>query len=283
MRAISSRASLGAVVVRDQPVELAGIGGRRLGRGDAPTAARASAAAGSRRSAARARARARPRSRSGRRRPDCRVCTSAPPSSSAVTSWPVAAFTSGGPPMKIVPVPRDDHRLVAHRRHVGAARGARAHHDRDLRDPRGRHPRLVEEDPAEVVAVGKDLGLERQERAARVDEVDARQPVLLGDLLGAQVLLHRQREVGAALHRRVVGDDHALAPLDDADPGHDPGARRRRRRRRSQAASAFSSRNAVPGSTSRSIRSRAGSLPRDAVALDRRLAAPARDERSPLA
>ena len=31
--------------------------------------------------------------------------TSAPPSSSAVTSWPVAAFTSGGPPMKIVPVP----------------------------------------------------------------------------------------------------------------------------------------------------------------------------------
>ena len=32
--------------------------------------------------------------------------TSAPPSSSAVTSCPVAAFTSGGPPMKIVPVPR---------------------------------------------------------------------------------------------------------------------------------------------------------------------------------
>ena len=29
----------------------------------------------------------------------------APPSSSAVTSSPVAAFTSGGPPMKIVPVP----------------------------------------------------------------------------------------------------------------------------------------------------------------------------------
>ncbi len=37
--------------------------------------------------------------------PDRRVWTSAPPSSSAVTSWPVAAFTSGGPPMKIVPVP----------------------------------------------------------------------------------------------------------------------------------------------------------------------------------
>ena len=30
-------------------------------------------------------------------------------------------------------VPHDD-ALVRHRRHVGAARGARAHHDRDLRD-----------------------------------------------------------------------------------------------------------------------------------------------------
>ena len=32
--------------------------------------------------------------------------TSAPPRSSALTSSPVAAFTSGGPPRKIVPVPR---------------------------------------------------------------------------------------------------------------------------------------------------------------------------------
>ena len=38
--------------------------------------------------------------------PELRAWTSAPPSSSAVTSSPVAAFTSGGPPRKIVPVPR---------------------------------------------------------------------------------------------------------------------------------------------------------------------------------
>ncbi len=119
-----------------------------------------------------------------------------------------------------------DHGLVRHRRHVGAAGGARAHHDGDLRDALRRHLRLVEEDPAEVLAVGEDLGLQRQERAARVDEVDARQPVLLGHLLRAQVLLHREREVRAALDGRVVRDDHALAALDDADPGHDPGARR---------------------------------------------------------
>jgi len=50
--------------------------------------------------------------------------------------------------------------------------------------------------------------------------------VLLGDLLRAQVLLHREREVRAALHGRVVRDDHALAALDDADARDDPGARR---------------------------------------------------------
>ena len=35
--------------------------------------------------------------------PEMRVCTSAPPSSSALTSSPVAAFTSGGPARKMVP------------------------------------------------------------------------------------------------------------------------------------------------------------------------------------
>ena len=52
---------------------------------------------------------------------------------------------------------------------------------------------------------------------------------------------------------------------------------------RSQAASAFSSRNAEPGSTSRSMRSRAGQLAARAMALDRRLAAARRDERRSVA
>ena len=43
------------------------------------------------------------------------------------------------------------------------------------------------------------------------------------DLLRAQVLLHRDREIGAALHRGVVGDDDALAPGDTADAGDDAG------------------------------------------------------------
>ena len=107
-----------------------------------------------------------------------------------------------------------DHGLVAHRRDVRAARRAGAHHRRDLRDALGRHLRLVVEDAPEVVAVGEDVGLERQEGAAGVHQVDAGQAVLLGDLLRAQVLLDGHREVGAALDRRVVGDDHALLPLD---------------------------------------------------------------------
>jgi hypothetical protein len=76
-----------------------------------------------------------------------------------------------------------------------------------------------------VLPVGEHLVLEREEGTAGVDEVDAREIVLLGDLLGAEVLLHGQREVRAALDRRVVCDDHAGSPLDHADPGHDPGRR----------------------------------------------------------
>ena len=89
----------------------------------------------------------------------------------------------------------DDDRLVRHRRHIGAARGARSHHHRDLRDAGRRHARLVEEDPAEMLAVGKDFGLVRQIGPARVDQIDAGQTVLRRDLLGAQMLLHRHRIV----------------------------------------------------------------------------------------
>ena len=124
-----------------------------------------------------------------------------------------------------MPIPRDDHGLVAHRRDVGAAGGRRAHHERHLRNPGGRHPGLVVEDPAEVIAVGEDVGLERQERAAAVDEVDARQPVLERDLLGPEVLLDRHRVVGPALDRRVVADDDDARALDRPDPGDDAGAR----------------------------------------------------------
>ena len=69
----------------------------------------------------------------------------------------------------------DDDRLVGHRRHIGAAGRAGAHHHRDLRDARRRHARLIVEDAAEMLAVGKHLGLMRQIGAAGIDEIDAGQ------------------------------------------------------------------------------------------------------------
>ena len=63
----------------------------------------------------------------------------------------------------------DDDRLVRHRRDIGAARGARAHHGGDLRHAERRELRLVVEDPAEMLAVGEHLVLRRQKRAAGID------------------------------------------------------------------------------------------------------------------
>ena len=121
-------------------------------------------------------------------------------------------------------LPLHDDGLVAHRRHIGAAGGAGAHHHRDLRNAERGHGRLIVEDAAEMLAVGKHLGLVRQVGAAGIDQIDAGQPVLARDLLGAQMLLHRHRIVGAALDGGVVAHDHAFAALDAADAGDQAGA-----------------------------------------------------------
>ena len=116
-----------------------------------------------------------------------------------------------------------DHGLVGHGRHVGTAGGAGAHHHRDLRDAERREIGLVVENPAEMLPVGENLGLVRQVGAAGIDQIDAGQPVLPGDLLGTQVLLHGQRIIGAALDGGIIGHHHDLAALDPADAGNEPG------------------------------------------------------------
>ncbi len=78
--------------------------------------------------------------------------------------------------------------------------------------PLRRHLRLVVEDAAEMPLVGEDLVLQRQEGAAGIDHVDAGQIVLPRDILGAQMLLHRHRIIGAALDGGIVGDHDAFAP-----------------------------------------------------------------------
>src|SRR6185437_15348356 len=153
-----------------------------------------------------------------------RVCTSAPPRSSAVTSSPVAALTSGGPPRKIVPLPRTItvSSLMAGTYAPPAVHEPMTHAICEI--PAADIRAWLKKIRPKWSRSGKTSSW-RQERAARVDEVDARQVVLLGHLLGAQVLLNRQREVRAALDGRVVGHDHALLALDDADAGDDAGRR----------------------------------------------------------
>ena len=118
-----------------------------------------------------------------------------------------------------------DDALVGHGRDVGAARGARSHDHGDLGDALGRHVRLIVENTAEVLAIRKHLILIGQIGAAGVHQVDAGQAIRLCDLLGAQMLLHRDGIVSAALHGGVVGDDHTLASGHPADAGDNPRCR----------------------------------------------------------
>ena len=109
--------------------------------------------------------------------------------------------------------------FIGHCRHIGAAGGTGPHDHGNLRNTPGTHVRLVVEDPAKVLAIGKYLVLARQVGTAGVDQIDARQAVLLGNRLGAQMLLHRQRIIGAAFDRRIVGDNHAFNTFNAADTG----------------------------------------------------------------
>ncbi len=92
---------------------------------------------------------------------------------------------------------------------IGAAGDAHAHDRGDLRDAHRGHDGVVAEDAAEIVLVGEDVFLQRQEDAGGVDEVDGRDAVFDGDGLGADDLLGGHGKEGAGLDRGVVGDDHA--------------------------------------------------------------------------
>ena len=108
---------------------------------------------------------------------------------------------------------------------VGAARGVPAGGEGVLLDPLGRHPAHVVEHRPEMAVVGEAADLERQVDAAGIGDVDAGKAALLGDRLGPHVLLQRDREIGARGVAVLVGEDHAVLPVDDADAGDDAAAR----------------------------------------------------------
>ena len=99
--------------------------------------------------------------------------------------------------------------LVAKHREIGAAGDAVAHDRGELRDARGGDNGVVAKDPAEVVLVGKNFVLHREENAGGIDQINDRQCALKGDALRTDELLGGLGKKGAGFHGRVVGDDHA--------------------------------------------------------------------------
>jgi hypothetical protein len=115
----------------------------------------------------------------------------------------------------------DEHGVVAHAGHVGAARGRVAEHERQRRDAHARELGEVVED---LPGRHEQVGLRGPVGATWLHEVDHREPVDQADLEGSEVLLQRVRVHGAAPHRRVVGDHHAFDARHDADAGDDAGS-----------------------------------------------------------
>jgi len=77
-----------------------------------------------------------------------------------------------------------------------------------------------------VIAVRKHFVLQRQKRAARVDQIDAGQAILQRDFLRTQMLLYRHRKIRAAFDRRIIRDDDDFDTVHAADAGNDARAGR---------------------------------------------------------
>ena len=108
----------------------------------------------------------------------------------------------------------DHHHVVGHPGYVGATRGGVAEYQRDGGDAGRRQPGQVAE---HLPAGDENLLLGGQVGAAGFHQRDHRQPVLEGNLVGPQYFSQGPRVTGAALDRRVVGDDQAFHAADRAD------------------------------------------------------------------
>ena len=91
-----------------------------------------------------------------------------------------------------------------------------------MRNSCGRDDGVVAKDAAEIVFIGKDFILHRQEDAGRIDEVNYGQGAFKSDALGANQLLGGLRKEGAGFYSRIVGDDHARNAGDVTDAGDSP-------------------------------------------------------------
>ena len=121
-----------------------------------------------------------------------------------VTSSPSAAFTSGGPAVKIELVPRDHHHEVGHRRGQRAVAGRRTQHDRRRSGTRPERSASV------VRSVGhRHVALEHlaDPGAGALEEADERHALVAGEAGDPLALGHPGDADRTALHREVLGAD----------------------------------------------------------------------------
>ena len=114
-----------------------------------------------------------------------------------------------GRPGKIEAAALSHEHLVAKHRKIGAPGNAVAHDRGKLRNARGGDNGVVAKDPAEIVLVGKNFVLHREENAGGIDQINDRQCALKCDALRTDELLGGLGKKGACFHGRIIGDDHA--------------------------------------------------------------------------
>ena len=86
--------------------------------------------------------------------------------------------------------------------------------------PRLRMNALFDSIKSEVIAIWKHFCLKRQKRTARIDKINAWQPVFGRDLLRAKMLFHCHGKISTALNCGVVRNNHTVLTADDSDSRH---------------------------------------------------------------
>ena len=116
------------------------------------------------------------------------------------------------------------HHFIGQRGNVRSTGGGHTEHGGNLGQALGRQVALAEENIAEVITIREHPIPLMQIGATAIHQIDARQLMLLGNFLGTDMLLHRFRIIGAALHSGIVGDDDTELAVHHADSGDDAGA-----------------------------------------------------------
>mmetsp|Transcript_19248 Transcript_19248/g.57149 ORF Transcript_19248/g.57149 Transcript_19248/m.57149 type:complete len:281 (+) Transcript_19248:1183-2025(+) len=129
------------------------------------------------------------------------------------------------PAKKDRPIPRHDHALVSHGRHISTASSTRAQHHSNLWDAGRRHACLVEENPPKMLSVREHVRLARQIGSATVHEINTGKPAVGSNLLQSKVLLHSDGVVGASSHCGIICHNRNQPTSNSTNARHNPSRR----------------------------------------------------------